>query len=250
MKIGKRNDAISQIMGTVLLLLVGLAIMSLVYSYVLSYPPPTPTPQVEIVGSVYERERFMTSLGKYQEDCRILLRHNGGEPLPLDLLISVNVGDISFNSTIGDFLNNSYKTDSFWNIGEQLIFLVEDITNYHVRSQVIDPVSDSILYTAEIQEETLVTTQKPFNVKHNGSTLTMDFDFKEHISGRVRFAYKKQSEENWTFTPWKPDSGRDFYHFRVQTLDSSTNYSYKTQLEYDSKIVNGKTKLFTTLENP
>ena len=112
---------------------------------------------------------------------------------------------------------------------------------------VVDPLGDVVIFEGILQEESMVATLGVFDVQNNGATLCMDYDFKEYNSGRVRFAYKEQGEENWEYTPWNPSSGMDFYHRRVEGLSSRTIYEYAAQLMYDNTIVSGSIKSFTTL---
>ncbi|MCK5113024.1 MAG: type IV pilin, partial [Thermoplasmatales archaeon] len=85
----KEDKAISQIIGAILLLLIALAILSLVYMYVLSYPLPNPAPYVDIVGSL--------------EEGNITLLHRGGESLDLDTEVRLTIGGIPKNITVGDY---------------------------------------------------------------------------------------------------------------------------------------------------
>lgn len=242
----REDEAVSQMIGTILLLLIALACLSLVYMYVLTYPLPNPAPNVEIIGTLEGRNRILTGLGTYEEECNIVLIHHGGESLPLDSKILIDVGSTMENIIVGDYLDSKSKEDGVWGIGEQLVFLCEDITNYQIEIIVVDTVSDSVIFTGTFQETTMVTTQDIFNVQHNGATLCMDYDFKEYGSGRVRFAYKNQSEGSWTYTTWIPRLGRGFYHKTVIGLSCETIYLYKAQLKYDSTIVAGGTQSFTT----
>lgn len=251
MKIKREDEAVSEIVGTILLLLIAMAVLSSVYMYVLSYPLPNPAPHVEIVGTLEGRNRILTGLGTYEEECDIVLTHRGGESLSLlDLKVLIAIDNTVENITIGDYLDSKSKEDGRWGIGEQLVLPARDITNLQIEITVVDTVSDSVIFTGIFQEETLVTTQDVFNVQYNGSTLCMDYDFKEHGSGSVRFAYKKQSEENWMYTPWIPRWGRGFYHRRSTELSCETTYLYKAQLEYDSTIVTGEARSFTTGDCP
>lgn len=250
MKIKKANKAVSEIFGSILLLLLALLIMSLAYMYVLSYPLPDSVPKVEIVGSVDNRTRYMESLGVYKEYCRIIFTHRGGESLPLDSKFSIIIGDTVENTTVGDLLDSKSKEDRIWNIGERMIYTAQDITNKIISASIIDNEGNFFIFTAILQENTMVTTQRPFNIKHNASTLTMDYNFRGHGSGSVRFAYRNQSAESWTYTNWVSGSGADFYHKRVIQFSSETTYLYKAQLKYDSTIVGGNTVSFTTSESP
>jgi len=242
----RMGKAVSEIVGTILLLLIAVAILSSVYMYVLSYPLPSPASYARIAGTLEGRNRRDTGLGTYEEECDIVLIHRGGESLPLDSKILITIGSTVDNITIGDCLDSKSKEDGKWNVGEQLVFQCRDVTNLQIKIIVIDTVSDSVIFMGIFQDETLVTTQDTFNVQHNSATLCMDYDFKEYGSGRVRFTYKNQSEENWMYTPWIPRSDRGFYHMAVVGLSCETIYLYKSQLKYDSTIVTGETKSFTT----
>jgi len=52
MKVRKWDKAISEVFGTLLLLAIALAALSLVYMYTLSYPLPVSAPYAEIVGTL------------------------------------------------------------------------------------------------------------------------------------------------------------------------------------------------------
>lgn len=247
----KKNGAVSEIVGTVLLLLIALAFLSSVYVYVLSYPMPNPAPHVEIVGTVEEWNMIdTTGLGNYEEYCDIVLTHRGGESLPLDSEILIDIGGTVDNTTVGDYLDSKSKEDGRWGIGERLVFQCGDITLLCIEIIVIDTVSNSVVFMGIFQESTMVATLGVFNVQPDGATLCMDYDFQEHESGRVRFAYKNQSEENWSYTPWIPRSGTGFYHRRVDELSCETTYLYNAQLKYDDTIDTGGTQSFTTSDCP
>lgn len=110
MKFKIEDKAISQIIASTLLLLIGLAILSTVYMYVLSYPEPNPVPNVEIFGEI--------------EDGNIVLTHRGGEPLDFKTEIRLMIGGNPKNITVGegDYLDNKSKENGQWDIGEQLVY--------------------------------------------------------------------------------------------------------------------------------
>ncbi|UCF12070.1 MAG: hypothetical protein JSW06_08510 [Thermoplasmatales archaeon] len=93
-----------------------------------------------------------------------------------------------------------------------------------------------------------VTTLDATNVDEEEAELNMDYDFKDYISGNVRFAYKNQSAGSWTNTSWEAKSGSDSYDKTVTGLVEDTNYLFKAQLQYDSTIINGEVKSFKTLD--
>lgn len=134
----KRDEAVSQMIGTVLLLLIALACLSSVYMYVLSYPMLNPAPHVEIVGTVERRNMIdTTGLGNYEEYRDIVLTHRGGESLPLDSKVLMSIGDTVDNITVGDYLDSESKDDGVWSIGEQLVYPSNDITLLRIEVIVI-----------------------------------------------------------------------------------------------------------------
>jgi hypothetical protein len=136
MKIKKADGAISEIVGALLLLLIALAVLSLVYAYVLSYPLPDSAPYVKIVGSL--------------EGDNIVLLHRGGEALGLDTTFRVGILNSTVNTTdymkVGNYLDSESKNDGFWNIGEILVYPVGDITGSKVHASVADSDSESIIF--------------------------------------------------------------------------------------------------------
>ncbi len=242
-----RDDAVSQIVGTILLLMIVSAIFPSIYIYYLNYPLPDSGPYVNIVGTIENRELYFTNLGNFQERCSIVLTHRGGESLSLNWKVVIIIGNITEGITVGDCLDSESKDDGRWGIGERLIYPADDMARKKLGAIVVDPLDEVVLFEGILQEESMVATLGVFDVQQNGATLCMDYDFKEYGSGRVRFAYKKQSEENWEYTPWNPSSGMDFYHRRVEGLSSHTTYEYAGQLKYDDTVVTGRTKSFMTL---
>ena len=250
MRFRKSDSGISQILAACLLLIMALAILSMVYMYYLSYPLPDSPPYVDISGTVEGRTRYLTGLGTYEEYFYIILTHRGGESLPLGTKAEIFVANRSNDVTIGDYLESEYTEDGYWGIGEQMILRADNITNYQVTITVYDSQSDHVIFLGTFQSESYLTTQGIFNLQYDGATFMMDFDFKEYGSGRVRFAYKQSSEENWTYTNWKKESGRDFYHKRVDGIPSNTNFDYRGEIELDKIILSGGVKSFRTPECP
>lgn len=139
MKLKRTNWAISQIVGTILLMLIALAALSLVYLFVLSYPTPIPPPQVEIIGKI--------------EQGNIVLLHSGGDSLKLDTKLLLNISDTMYITTVGDYLDNISKQNGKWDISEQVIYTpVVNITNRYVDATIIDRDTDTVLMMIVIQE--------------------------------------------------------------------------------------------------
>jgi hypothetical protein len=101
-----------------------------------------------------------------------------------------------------------------------------------------------VAFTAELPA---VTTKDATNIGKKGAKLNMDYDFKDYSQGNVRFRYKKASEGSWTYnTTWVSKSGSGNYTEQISGLAEGTAYNHEAQLNYDSSIINGGVKSFTT----
>jgi len=111
--LSRSNQMVSEIIGTVLLLAITVAIFSTIYSFVISYPSPSSPTLVQIVGSV--------------EGENIILEHRGGEAISLDSKLKIDLGDVIDEIVIGDnnYLEDKYKEDGLWNIGEKIRYPFE-----------------------------------------------------------------------------------------------------------------------------
>jgi hypothetical protein len=81
MKIKKNNDAVSELIGSVLLLLIAVTVFVVIQANILSYPTPVQEPFVTIIGEIQGKN--------------ITLLHRGGEPLSLKTRVSSPKGKLS-----------------------------------------------------------------------------------------------------------------------------------------------------------
>ena len=127
MRINKNNVAISEMFGTVLLLLIAVVSFSIIQFNILSNEFTQDQPFVTIVGEIKGKN--------------IILLHRGGKSLSLETKVNFEIdGNIS-NIIIGenDYLDSTSKEDCVWNIGENLIFKQDlDLNNLNVKVTVID----------------------------------------------------------------------------------------------------------------
>ncbi|MCK5459397.1 MAG: type IV pilin N-terminal domain-containing protein, partial [Thermoplasmatales archaeon] len=110
MKIGKSNEAVSEIIGAMLLLLIVISVFSLIYFQVLSDDGPENKTIVKIAGRI--------------EGTNVVLEHRGGKPLELDTEISITVGGIKYKGPVGNWLDDK-NDDGVWNTGERMLFSFE-----------------------------------------------------------------------------------------------------------------------------
>ena len=107
MQIRRSNKAVSEIIGTMLLLVLAISALSLIYFQVLSDDGPDSRTIVKIVGKV--------------EGTDVVLEHQGGEPLGLDTEISITIAGTEYNGDVSEWLNDE-NNNGKWNLGERMVF--------------------------------------------------------------------------------------------------------------------------------
>ncbi len=129
------DTAVSEIIGTITMLLVATSIFIAVFTVVMSATTPPSDIFVNLVGSI-------------QGD-NVTIMHKGGESLSLDTIISVRVGDEqSQNYTVGDLLDINLQ-EGGWNIGEKIIISTAGINNNIVHVFVRDSELNKLLMDVE-----------------------------------------------------------------------------------------------------
>lgn len=136
----RRNDnAVSEIVGTVLLLAMAICLFSLLSVIVLSYPISSNTPSANLVGTIE---------GEY-----LLIEHRGGTPLRLDTKVIITIGgDQPEYIKIGDFLDDNAKEDNLWGIGEWFIYNhYTNLEGQKVAISIVDVESNSVIMMGSLQ---------------------------------------------------------------------------------------------------
>jgi len=158
-----QNHAVSEVVGTILLLGISVTLFSVIYTSVLSIPYTPPTPNSNIAYSLH--------------GTNLTLANVGGKPLELDTEVRILINDALYKSyKVGDYLDAS-KTN--WGMGEQLIFDLSGYiseTEYSVEVQVIDVNSNSIVMmgkTSIKNRPPIISSPDPYIDETNvASTLT------------------------------------------------------------------------------
>ena len=109
-KLKDSNEMVSEILGTVLLIGIVVAIFSTMYVSVVSYPNPEPSSYASLVATI--------------EGNNIIIEHRGGDALSLNTKFQISIGNETTTLTIGEknYLDNEAKKDKLWNVGERLVF--------------------------------------------------------------------------------------------------------------------------------
>jgi len=126
------SDLVAEIIGTVLLLGIAVSIFSTLYVVVFSYPFPTSSPNVILIGTI--------------EGNNIIIEHNGGEALSLDAEIIIGETNNMNSFAVGDFLDDESKINGVWNIGEKIFYPFEyNISRTQVEIMTVDTDSNSLI---------------------------------------------------------------------------------------------------------
>ena len=94
------------------------------------------------------------------------------------------------------------------------------------------------------------TTIYSGDVGTDSANLKMSYTMGGYGSVDVRFAYKKSTDTEWSNTSWTSRSAAGTYNQTVTGLSPATTYQYKAQLRYDSIVIEGAVKQFTTAAIP
>lgn len=133
------NDMVAEIIGTVVLLGIVVAIFSTLYATVLSYPSPSHSTFVNLVATI--------------EGNNIIIEHRGGQVLSLDTKVTITIGNLTKYITVGDenFLGYEAKKDNQWNVGERLVIPFEyNLNNRQAKITVMDEKSNSMVMIGTI----------------------------------------------------------------------------------------------------
>ena len=136
MKNTRVNNAVSEVVGTAILLGIAISLFSIVQVIALSFPFNPSTPSARLVGTVNQNT--------------IVIEHNGGESLSLDTEFTVTINGTNEKLTVSDYLNNESRDNGVWNIGERVVYPAGDIADLEVSVTIIDVKSNSIIMSGII----------------------------------------------------------------------------------------------------
>ena len=155
----KHNAAVTELVGSVLLLGVLATTIAVIYYNVLSSPPPDNPPNVTIIG--------------YVENNNLILELQKGDSLNLDTAITIKMDIENETFLVGNYLDEDAIKDGEWNIGEKVIFplpfTIDNIQNYFASYiHVADKESNSLVFigTLDVYPRTdiglTITCDNPF----------------------------------------------------------------------------------------
>lgn len=137
-KVKRRNIAVTEMVGTILLLVISVAIFSVLYLSIVTVSPNPAQPSVNLICTL--------------DNENITFEHRGGETLDLHTVITVTIDDVNNKFIVDNYINNDFKQDGKWNVGERVIYPTGDVTDLKVSVTVVDKLSNSVIMMVDLQE--------------------------------------------------------------------------------------------------
>jgi len=140
-KTKRRDTAVSEIVGAVLLLAIAIAVFSVIYMNVLSDDGPNPESHATIVGKM--------------ETGNAIFEHRRGEGISTDskvILVPRGSEEDKIVRTVAELLDPATSNgDNIWDIGERLQH-PKNLTGWKVEATIIDSETNSIIMWGTLQE--------------------------------------------------------------------------------------------------
>jgi uncharacterized repeat protein (TIGR01451 family) len=112
----KKNLAVSEVVGAILLLAIAVTTFSIISYYILSADTPDDGPIVEISGTF--------------SDNNVILTHKWGESLALNTEVFLTWEGHNDSIIVGDFLDSESRENGLWDLGEKIYYPVADDFDY------------------------------------------------------------------------------------------------------------------------
>lgn len=140
MKIKIGNQAVSEIIGTALLLSIAVGLFAVVQIMVFAIPFNPTAPSARLVASI--------------NGSTVYVVHHGGESLSLDTKVIFTVNDNTITKNASEILNQSTSDgDDLWSIGEMVNYTDAGFISAQVYVTVVDIKSNSVVMIGAVREE-------------------------------------------------------------------------------------------------
>jgi len=138
------ESAVSEILGTILLFAMAIALFSVLYISIIPMDSVQSSTSSNIIG--------------YIQDGNIILEHHGGSSVTTESYLRFNIGGsmsiVNISSTFLHDTNNNSK----WDIGEKIVYSAE-IGGLQVETFVINEPSNSVIFSATLQQGSVTSQQ-------------------------------------------------------------------------------------------
>jgi len=130
----RSSKAVSEVVGVILLLGITIGLFGFLNYVVFSFSFQPSAPSVNLVGSI--------------ENGKIIIEHNGGEPLDGTTQIIITIGSTTNLPFSAIEHLNDINNDNKWNFGESVQY--GPVPDDYIRVIVIDPSTNSLILSAEL----------------------------------------------------------------------------------------------------
>lgn len=234
----RETHAASEVIGTLLLVSIGVSLFVLLSIVTISLPTiffPNPAPSVNIIGMV--------------EGSSVVFEHHGGQGIPLDTEITVMFAETPVTMTIGDVLDVASKADGKWDIGEKIVIPNNNpnLPIMQISVTIIDKASNSVIMRGILQEGSqavnpIAVTLHADTITTNTAKIYMHYDFRYYLGIKnVSFSYIQAStylannSAPWNSTGWvRVFTQNGSYNYGLTGLLENTEYFYQAWVQYNS----------------
>ena len=122
---------------------------------------------------------------------------------------------------------------------------VSTITNINVAETNITMISNYSIM-ANFAAIPTVTTRAVATISAHEAGVKIEYTVGGFCIVQVRAAYKKSTNSEWSYTNWVTKEADGWYGQYLGSLEANTQYDVKTQLKYDTTVIEGDTLQFTT----
>lgn len=129
------TDAVSEVLGVVLLLGMTIALFVFLNYIVFSYSFEQAAPSVNLIGSIDREHKNIT------------IEHSGGMSLDGDVQILVTIGETTSQKNASELLQKQT-----WDYGDIVRFPYDDITGKYVQAMVRDPATNTLILSVVLQQ--------------------------------------------------------------------------------------------------
>jgi len=157
------DNAVSEIIGTQLLLLITVGLFSIIYISILVMPVGDSSPHADIIIGV--------------EGNDIIFYNAGGKGLSLDTQVKLMIdGEEQDSFTVDEHLPEEFKGDDLWSYPEQFSKNIPFLEGKDVTVNIVDVASNSLITNAKIDARnplnTIVNTIDPYDQNSENLTIT------------------------------------------------------------------------------
>lgn len=133
----RKNKALSETFGTILLLGISVSLFSVVYVMVFTVSPSPISPSVNLFCSL--------------ENDNLTIEHYGGKTLSLNTSVKLKIDNTNYTITIKDYMNKESKENGVWNVGEKVVYPIDiKEEDKKISVYVIDVQSNSVILMTDL----------------------------------------------------------------------------------------------------